>query len=68
MVNEARDEALRRAHEHLNIYTGLPNYRNNWLREGFSEDDFVRGGSDKLAHALVAIVTKRWCCERSPTT
>jgi probable F420-dependent oxidoreductase len=55
VLNEERDEALRRAHEHLNIYTGLPNYRNNWLREGFSEDDFVRGGSDKLAHAVVAI-------------
>jgi probable F420-dependent oxidoreductase len=55
VLHEKHDEALRRAHEHLNIYTGLPNYRNNWLREGFSEDDFVRGGSDKLAHALVAI-------------
>jgi probable F420-dependent oxidoreductase len=55
VLNEEHDEALRRAHEHLNIYTGLPNYRNNWLREGFSEDDFVRGGSDKLANTLVAI-------------
>jgi probable F420-dependent oxidoreductase len=55
VLNEESDEALRRAHEHLNIYTGLPNYRNNWLREGFSEDDIVRGGSEKLAHALVAI-------------
>jgi probable F420-dependent oxidoreductase len=55
VLNEEGDEALRRAHEHLNIYTGLPNYRNNWLREGFSENDFVRGGSARLAHALVAI-------------
>jgi probable F420-dependent oxidoreductase len=55
VLNQESREALRRAHEHLDIYTGLPNYRNNWLREGFSDDDLVRGGSDKLAHALVAI-------------
>ncbi|MGB6179736.1 MAG: TIGR03620 family F420-dependent LLM class oxidoreductase [Rhodococcus sp. (in: high G+C Gram-positive bacteria)] len=42
-----------RAHAHLNIYTGLPNYRNNWERLGFGHDDFVRGGSDKLADAMV---------------
>ncbi|KQU03360.1 LLM class F420-dependent oxidoreductase [Rhodococcus sp. Leaf7] len=42
-----------RAHAHLNIYTGLPNYRNNWERLGFGQDDFVRGGSAKLADAMV---------------
>jgi probable F420-dependent oxidoreductase len=42
-----------RAHWHLEIYTGLPNYRNSWLRQGFSEEDFVRGGSDRLKQALV---------------
>ncbi|MBY6366053.1 TIGR03620 family F420-dependent LLM class oxidoreductase [Rhodococcoides corynebacterioides] len=42
-----------RAHAHLNIYTGLPNYRNNWARLGFGEEDFVRGGSDRLADAMV---------------
>jgi probable F420-dependent oxidoreductase len=46
--------AMRRAHAHLDIYTGLPNYRNNWERLGFTpEVDFVRGGSDRLAEALV---------------
>ncbi len=56
VVGQDRAEALRRAHEHLNIYTGLPNYRNNWLREGFDETtDLVRGGSDKLADALVVM-------------
>ena len=55
VLNQERDEALRRAHGHLDIYTGLANYRNNWLREGFSEEDFVRGGSDRLAQALVVI-------------
>ncbi len=47
------DEWRRRAHDHLNIYTGLPNYRGSWLRQGFSDDDFVRGGSERLKAALV---------------
>jgi probable F420-dependent oxidoreductase len=55
VLNQEREEALRRTHEHLDIYTGLANYRNSWLREGFSEEDLVRGGSDNLAQALVAI-------------
>jgi len=42
-----------RAHWHLEIYTGLPNYRNSWFREGFTEQDAVRGGSDRLKAALV---------------
>ena len=46
--------ALRRAHAHLEIYSGLPNYRNSWLRQGFDESDLVRGGSERLADALVA--------------
>jgi probable F420-dependent oxidoreductase len=43
----------RRAHWHLEIYTGLPNYRRSWLRQGFAEDDLVRGGSDRLKAAMV---------------
>ena len=55
-VNGATEEdALRRAHTHLEIYSGLPNYRNSWLRQGFDESDLVRGGSDRLAHAVVGI-------------
>ena len=42
-----------RAHWHLEFYTGLPNYRESWLRQGFSEQDAVRGGSDRLKAALV---------------
>ncbi|MCU1420234.1 MAG: hypothetical protein JWN88_1232 [Frankiales bacterium] len=42
-----------RAHWHLEIYTGLPNYRNSWFRQGFEESDAVRGGSDRLKAALV---------------
>lgn len=54
VVGQDRDEYLRRAHEHLEFYTGLPNYRNNWRRLGFGDDDLVRGGSERLCHALVA--------------
>jgi probable F420-dependent oxidoreductase len=54
VLGQDREESLRRAHEHLEFYTGLPNYRNSWLRQGFSEDDLVRGGSEKLCDALVA--------------
>jgi probable F420-dependent oxidoreductase len=53
VLNQDREESLRRAHEHLTIYTGLPNYRNSWLRQGFTEADFGRGGSEALADALV---------------
>lgn len=53
VLGEDRDEYLRRAHEHLNIYTGLDNYRASWRRLGFGDDDFVRGGSERLCDALV---------------
>jgi probable F420-dependent oxidoreductase len=42
-----------RAHSHLELYTGLPNYVNNWKRLGFTDDDMVRGGSNRLKEALV---------------
>ncbi|WP_314036887.1 TIGR03620 family F420-dependent LLM class oxidoreductase [Dietzia sp. CH92] len=51
---EDDDEVWRsRAHDHLNVYTGLPNYRNSWTRQGFDESDYVRGGSERLKKALV---------------
>jgi probable F420-dependent oxidoreductase len=53
VLSDDREVVRRRAHWHLEIYTGLPNYRNSWLRQGFSEDDAVRGGSDRLKDALV---------------
>jgi probable F420-dependent oxidoreductase len=53
VLGQDRAESLRRAHDHLTIYTGLPNYRNSWLRLGFTEEDLVRGGSVGLADALV---------------
>jgi probable F420-dependent oxidoreductase len=35
------------------VYLGLPNYTNNWKRQGFTEDDIADGGSDRLVDALV---------------
>ncbi len=42
------------AREHLRTYLSLPNYANNWLRLGFSEEDFTDGGSDRLVDTLIA--------------
>lgn len=49
-----KDEWQSRAHKHLSIYTGLPNYRGSFIRQGFTNDDLVIGGSDTLQTALVA--------------
>jgi probable F420-dependent oxidoreductase len=43
-----------RANAHLETYTSLPNYRNSWLRQGFTELDIAGGGSEALKDALVA--------------
>ena len=54
-VGGTADEQLQWAHTHLTGYSALPNYRNSWLRQGFDESDLVRGGSDRLARALVGM-------------
>lgn len=41
------------ARVHLERYLGLPNYVNNWKRQGFTDDDIANGGSDRLVDALV---------------
>jgi probable F420-dependent oxidoreductase len=38
---------------HLKTYLGLPNYTNNWMRQGFTEEDLAHGGSDRLVDSLV---------------
>jgi probable F420-dependent oxidoreductase len=53
VLGQSREEFLRRAHEHLAFYTGLENYQNSWRRLGFGDEDFVRGGSDRLCDAIV---------------
>lgn len=47
----AKARALAR-HE-LERYMTLPNYRNNWLRLGFSEAELEGGGSDRFIDAMV---------------
>jgi len=42
------------ARAHLEHYLEMPNYTNNLLRFGFTEDDFGNGGSDRLVDSLVA--------------
>jgi probable F420-dependent oxidoreductase len=41
------------ARQHLSGYLSLPNYANNWRRQGFTEEDIADGGSDRLVDALV---------------
>jgi probable F420-dependent oxidoreductase len=53
VLGQDRDEFLVRAHTYLGFYTGLENYTNSWRRLGFSDEDFVRGGSERLCEALV---------------
>ena len=38
---------------HLGGYLALPNYSNNWKRQGFTDDDLADGGSDRLVDTLV---------------
>jgi probable F420-dependent oxidoreductase len=38
----------------LAIYLPLPNYRNNFKRLGFADDDFEGGGSDRLIDSVIA--------------
>ena len=45
--------ARRLARRELERYMTLTNYRNNWLRIGFTEADLAGGGSDKFIDAMV---------------
>jgi len=42
------------ARGHLATYLRLPNYVNNLLRTGFTEEDVANGGSDRLVDGIVA--------------
>ena len=41
------------ARRELRRYLSLPNYRDNWLRIGFTEADLADGGSDRFIDAMV---------------
>lgn len=47
-------EARAAARQALGMYITLPNYFKNWFRLGYTEDDLVDGGSDRLIDGLVA--------------
>lgn len=49
-ASQARDVAA----ANLARYMALPNYRNNWLRLGFTEDELSGRGSDRFLDAMVA--------------
>ena len=38
----------------LGFYLGLPNYQQNWKRQGFTEEDWSGQGSDRLIDAMIA--------------
>jgi probable F420-dependent oxidoreductase len=48
-----RERAHAVAREYIAIYLRLPNYTNNLLRHGFTEDDLRDGGSDRLLEAVI---------------
>ncbi|MCW3063683.1 MAG: F420-dependent oxidoreductase [Solirubrobacterales bacterium] len=48
-----RERARAIAREYAAIYLTLPNYTNNLLRHGFTEDDLRDGGSDRLIDAVI---------------
>jgi probable F420-dependent oxidoreductase len=47
------NRALELARSELSRYMVLPNYRNNWLRLGFTEVDLQDGGSERFLNAMV---------------
>jgi probable F420-dependent oxidoreductase len=53
VLDTDRDRARATARLHLATYLALPNYSNNWKRQGFTDDDLADGGSDRLVDALV---------------
>jgi probable F420-dependent oxidoreductase len=56
MVLLERDPSVARAiaREAIGMSFTLPNYRNHYLRTGFSAEDMENGGSDRLVDAIVA--------------
>ncbi len=51
------EQARAVARKGLPVYFNLANYRNNWRRLGFSEEETTYPGSDRLLDALVAYGT-----------
>ncbi|MEZ5237889.1 MAG: LLM class F420-dependent oxidoreductase [Microthrixaceae bacterium] len=55
VFDEDPETARATARSHMSIYLGLPNYANNLMRLGFTEEEIVNdGGSDRVVDAIVA--------------
>jgi len=54
---EGADKARAVGRRALDIYFNLANYRNNWKRLGFSDEEVTRPGSDRLVDSVVAYGT-----------
>ena len=54
IVEEDPEKARRIARFHTRSYLRLPNYRHNLERLGYSSQDMLDGGSDRLVDAVVA--------------
>ena len=54
VLDDDAERARAVARQHLSRYMVLPNYTNNFLRHGFTQDDLVDGGSDHLVDGLIA--------------
>ena len=52
MITDAA-KAREVARQTLAFYLPLPNYRSNWMRLGFSEQDLADGGSERFLDAMV---------------
>lgn len=52
MITDAA-KAREVARQTLAFYLPLPNYRRNWMRLGFSEQDLAEGGSERFLDAMV---------------
>jgi probable F420-dependent oxidoreductase len=54
LLDTDAERARQVARTHMAAYVKLPNYANNLLRLGFTEEDLADGGSDRLVDAIVA--------------
>jgi probable F420-dependent oxidoreductase len=53
VLDDDPEQARAVARQHLSRYMVLPNYTNNFLRHGFTEDDLLDGGSDRLVDGVI---------------
>jgi probable F420-dependent oxidoreductase len=64
VVETDPSEARRIARAGMKVYLRAPNYCNNLVRLGFTDDDLADGGSDRLVDAIVAWGSEEKIAER----